>query len=678
MTDQKNEPSKPPLKAAPPPPPAPPGAAREWLLLVIAILLFGAALFSTSRGCSTAPKTRVDTKTVVQTSTGTSVSTSCGGLEIGDTGRVACPIGGGFRSYVCTERGLILTEDGCGLSATDTETATETETATRTATSTSTDTGGTRRPCSEVVTFDELAPVIAQNCVSCHAGRDGYEQARAKYSQMLDRIGRDQDEPGHMPPGRPKLGQTEQKLFADWGAGGFLKAGECVADNGGAKHISLAELELAAFRDVSEIPAAEQKDYAYLSYADRIDAGASTAELATLKQAAAKAVASVSLARELILPRSVAPGLLAINVRDLELDGAKWAAIEAGSTLNFESRTSIGIALKELTGKRLPILPISEFIDIALRNAGIYYALTEAPQTFGELTKKLGVDYSGDLAALRAVLVGFNGSPLSPAANRLMSRHVSDDGFLHCTYDTGAIVSDAQNVLKNPLLFEAGGRANLRFAAGECLYSLPNGMLGGFLALAKDVFRGPIFDHSELNQRLDFADPAIVHDYTSNPLSPFIRNEISCNRCHAGGILRHVDEVREKVLGPASGLDATDARKVDALFKKQPEVDRIIAQDNARFGAALRSLGIDQASPDPITAVSDRFLGDLSLNDVAGLFYVTPDEFRQCLSISAQGQEQAGQLLRGGTLSHDQLLQVKDALIADCGLLEDPISGGAP
>lgn len=615
------------------------------------------------RACSTAPKTRIDTQTVISTSTDTSTGVNCGGLDLGDTGRIACPVGSGFKTYQCTERGLILIEDGCNLGSTDS------------GTSTATDTGG-QKPCSAVITFDELQPVIAQHCVACHAGRDGFDQARSVYTAMIDRINRSVDAPGHMPPSRPKLADRELALFEGWGRDGFLKANDCVADgNGGGevRHVSLADIELAAFRDISSIPSVDQKDYAYLSYVDRIDAGASDEELSVWRQAASKAVASVSIARDLIKPREVIPGLLAINVRDLDINGAKWAAIEQGSTLNFESKTSIGLALQQLAGKRLPILHVAEFIDVALRSATVYDTLIEAPATFGELARNLGVDYAGDLAALRAVLIGFNGSPLSPAANRLMSRHESRDGFFWVTYDTGPIVSDKQNVLKNPLLFETGGNANLKFAAGEVLYSLPNGMIGAYLAAA-----GQGVTASQLDRKIDFADPAVVHDYTSNPLSPFIRKQISCNRCHNGGILRHGDEVRDKVLGPTSGLTAADARKVEALYRPQAEVDSILVRDNARFAAALRALGLDPAAPDPISRVSDHFLGDLKLADVAGLFYVTQDDFKKCLAISPGGQEQAGQLLHGGTLSHDQLIQVKDALIADCGLLEDPLTGGRP
>lgn len=641
-------------------------------LAILVLLLFAAALMSTSRGCSTAPKDKTVTVTTTSTSTATDAGgdpcqvSRCGPLCFQDVRRDACETGSGFKEWTCGRDGqLSVTRDDC-----------------RQSSSTGTGTGTGRASCDDVVTFDELQPVLAQNCVSCHAGRDSYDNIKGVYVVASAYIASAKSAPNHMPPAKD-LPDAQKALFNAWGEDGFLRAGECETgadgddDGDPLPQVTRAQEEAAAFQDASRTPAVDQKDIVYLSLADRIDAGASEGELAVWKQAAAKALAMVSVDRALQKPREISPGLLKVNVDDLKINGAKWQKIEDAALRGLErqSKTSTGLALQALTGKRLPIIHVSEFIDAALHDANVYAVLLEQPDTFPALTAKLGCDYLGDLAAFRAKAVGFNGSLLSPAANRLMTRHECDDGPLYTTYDTGPIVSDQQNLLKNPCLDGTGCKAQLKFAAGEALYVLPNGMLGGYLALAKQVERGGVFDHSELDRRLEFADPAVVSDYTTNPLRPFIRL-ISCARCHAGGMIRpqHGDEVGPKVRGGGT-LDAGDARIVNALFPLDADMERFYQRDNAAFTEALRKLGVDPEAPDPISRVSDHSLGDLQLRDVAGYLLVTEAELRECLAISREGSDQCGQLATGGTCSHDQLRQVVDVLNADCGLLEDPLTG---
>ncbi len=516
-----------------------------------------------------------------------------------------------------------------------------------------------RKACSSVVTFDELQPVIATNCTSCHQGFDTLETAGSKIDAYVKRIVIPARDPGHMPAGRGDLARADIDLFKGWKADGKLAASDCEGDTAGGggggqrKFYDFAWLEDQMTAETNRVPASERDNIRFLVAIDALNLGR-TEDLAVAKAAAVKSTNSISTERELYPVIEVAPGLWRIDIEELGLEAADWTAIEDASQLQFESFTGAGTALKAATQSRLPWMFIQDFNDVALRNGPIYYQLTKAPATLQELKAKLEVDFADDLADFSAALVGFNGSPLSPAANRLMSRHDSEEGFFWATYDTGPIISAEQDLSRNPLLPEAGGQANLQFAAGEQLYSLPNGLMASYLSDAQGV-------------RLNFADPNVVHDFTANPNSPIIRNAISCFRCHSGGLLVAKDQVRASL---ASGqVAAADAQRALALYKPQREIDALFAKDNKRFKSAMDDLGLDVAAPDPISRVSDRFLGDLQFEDVAALAILPEAEFKECLGLSQAGT----QLLNNGNISHDQLMLIIGQIKTDCRLFQEPL-----
>jgi hypothetical protein len=519
--------------------------------------------------------------------------------------------------------------------------------------------GPDKKPCDQVVTFDELAPIIALNCASCHVGRDTYAQAKAESAAMNERIALPITDPKHMPAVRPSLSVDNQALFTGWSRDGFLAAGDCIGSAPPAPTFrDLAWAEAIMDADVHRQPINDQPNTRYLLAVNEVNLGR-TAKVALAKAAGSKATNSVSTERGLFPLVDVAPGIWRINIDALGIQQPEWEAIENASQLNLESFTGVGLALKLAMRTRMGYMNVDDFNDSVLRNAAVYYRVTEAAATLPLELQKLGVDFAGDLATFRAALIGFNGSTLAPAANRLISRHDSTDGAFYATYDTGPIVSNAQNVYANPLLKEAGGQAYLKFAAGEQIFALPNGLHGYFLADAA-------------GKRLDFADPNIVHDFTSNPVAPIIRNAISCFQCHAGGFIPATDQVRAS-LG-ISGLAAADAQIAGALFRPQAKNVQVFDSDNARYHAALVQIGVDPTQPDPISQVSDGLLGDQHLDEIGYRLWLRPNEMAACINQSPGGKLGAGQLLAGGTLSHDQLIQVIADLKRDCRLMQDPLN----
>ena len=534
----------------------------------------------------------------------------------------------------------------------------------------------TKPKCDTVTTFGKVQPVLATDCAGCHAGIDQYATAKAWGPKIPTHVDvTDVSNPLHMPQGG-SLTDKEIANFDSWAKDGFLADTDCdgsTTTNGGTTpptptppFQSWSQVEGQMFQDLQKVAVSDQPNTRYLIYTDRIDAGVAADELAHNKAAIAKATASVSPVAGIFPPTQVAPGIFRINIDDLGISATQWNDIENASLLNLESFTAVGQQMKQQTGTRLPWMLASEFNDTVLRNATVYYNLVRAPKTLAQLEQNIGVDFAGDLQAFKVIQVGFNGSQLSPAANRLMARwdaKVAANGNFWITEDTGAIKSDQQNIFKNPLIAAAGGKANLKFAAGEMIYTLPNGMQGYFLADAA-------------GNRLDQANEEVVHDFTTNPISPTIKNSISCMRCHYGGIIHAFDHVRDSLSTPGSQLGAADAQIALALYQPQSVIDAKMKFDNETFATAEKRLGVDPTQPDPISQVSDKFLGDLTIKDVASIFHWTPEQFTtNCLNVSSNVRAQAAQLLApNGTLSHDQLVQVAKFIQVDCRPFFDPLT----
>lgn len=522
--------------------------------------------------------------------------------------------------------------------------------------------------CSDVVTFGQLQPIVALNCAGCHQGFDTYEKAssgktaagKPLIDEMIRRVQLDPSSPDHMPAQRPSLSDRDVKVFTDWAKDGFLKAGDCVGEQTPTEDFhDLAWTESQMLNDLLSRPTSLQRNTRWLIAVDQVNLGHPEAVQDALK-AANKGANMVSVEKPDVFPLAkVAPGIWRINdITDLGIRDTEWKVIENASQLQFESFTQRGVALKNGTNSRLPWMYVQDFNDTVLRNAAVYYRLTQVPNTLQQLQKQLGVNFAGDLQNFKALLIGFNGSTLAPAANRLISRHDATNGSFWATYDTGPIVSEQQNIFRNPLLADAGGRANLKFAAGEQLYTLPNGLLGSFLA--------------QINgNRLNNADPEVVHDFTSNPVAPIIRNAISCGRCHNGGLIGATDQVRIAIA--QAQLGPQDTQLALGLFRPQAQVNDAMAKDNARFAQALGKLGLSPQEPDPVSKISDRFLGDQKAQDLAALLFLRADEFARCVNLSQVAQQQIGQVLAGGTASHDQFVQISKQIQKDCRIFEDPI-----
>lgn len=419
-------------------------------------------------------------------------------------------------------------------------------------------------------------------------------------------------------------------------------------------HKTLEYLETEIARDLNGIDPSTREETRYLVTVDQWNISASDEQLASYLKAGSKAANMIAVDASDVHPlEKVADGIYRLNLDEFDLAAADWEVVVAADQLKLESFTATGVVLKQLTRTRQPWLHVSNFNDTVLRNAAVYYRLTGVSANFGQFVRDIGVDFVGDLADLDTVFAGFAGSLLNQTSHRLAIRLDSRDGYFWQTFDPGIQDKDTKNLFKNPGLAQIGTRANFEFLASEVFYTLRNGLMGSALFNAQ-------------GQRQDFAPENIVHDFTTNPLSPTIRNAVSCSRCHSGGLIGLTDQIRKSVQGDDTAI-------LLKVYVPQAELNAVVAKDNLRFQKALEELEISASDPDPIALVTDNWLRDQTLEDVAALLFLRPDELKEGINQSVDGRAEAGALLVGGRITHDQLVNVLPKLKRDLRLFQDPL-----
>lgn len=615
---------------------------RAWLATGLLLVTIVVLIISYANGCMGGPR-----KNVTETPPAPpppvvgppALPPPCGEMALGDTKSEACE--GGQKIFVCTSRGLIEAAQSCKAlpqPGDDCEVG--------------------------VATFKAVQPTLTRSCTGCHPGYDRIETARVKIDEILRRITLPIGDPQHMPKGGDLTGQ-EKSLLNGWKADGLCGDPDVPPiPPTPPTRLTLEILEQKLTDDLlTNVAVNRRKTTRYLTGVGK--------ELAAFRAVGEKALNSVSLDRFIRRTQVVSPGVWRFDLEDVRFDARSWALVENADLVDLESFTSRGIVLKALTGTRKPWLASDSFADAALRNSTVYYTLLRVPQTFAELTARLGVQYAGDLQNFEALTGAFVGSPLSPH-NRLVSRHRSSDGVLLVTYDTGALDAAEKNFFEFPCLGDVGCQRNAKFVAGETIFTLPNQLHGYGLFSAKQTFLRGRFSRSDLDRRLDVADVGVVRDVES-PISSEIRAGNSCLRCHHAGVLAFRDQLRDHVTTNGSEF-GNDKDLILAVFRGNSEWSESFGTDSAGYATALSALGIDPRAADPISVATDRYLGPWTFDMLAERLLLAPEDFRVLVNQSATARRQVGQLVSGGTITFDQVVQSLPVLKRELRLLQDPLS----
>lgn len=507
-------------------------------------------------------------------------------------------------------------------------------------------------------TFDkDVAPFIVAHCVSCHAAFTTESVAVSQIDEMIRRTGLSPDDPGRMPkaPNQP-LSDADKAIFTKWKSDGLLATCANSSPTPNA-HLTLDDVELAIESDLNTLNSGAQVNTRYLVTTHKSDEGASADVLSGFAKGVQKGINQMSLKRGIVLAQPVdsAKTVWRFNLLDLGLTAKDWNLIEGTDPVNLESFTNRGLTLKNITRTKKPWLHVDSFTFSSLQ-AKVYYNIKKISADANTFLSGIGVNINNQLDDFEALQAGFSNSPISLKKNRLITRFDSNDGYAWITFDIDNVAAANKNLFQAPLLKSASGKTTFISDASEVIASQANGLQQYALFNNKGV-------------RLDAAALNVVADNIS-PFTPEIQNALSCSRCHNAGLILAKDEVKAHVDQNAAQFDLRDVDLVDQLYR---DVAPVLKADIDSHSAALAKMGILASEADPTSLVADNLRRNQTADSVAALLFLKKDEFLNCLSQSAEGRSQVGQLLTGGEVTFEQLIASLPVILRDCKVGQNPI-----
>jgi hypothetical protein len=506
--------------------------------------------------------------------------------------------------------------------------------------------------------------VLARHCSRCHHGPG---KAKGGMGYVLDRNrlvsagqvvpGKSASSPlyqrvhaGEMPPAwnRP-VGPADRALLARWidrGAPNWTLTPP-------ARLLGLVEVLRLVRQDLETLPVRQRRFVRYLSLAHL--AGQPPAVQDTQRQAVAKLVNSLSWHPRLTVPVAVDTHqvILRLDLRDYRWSARQWDRLAAGYPYRPVEPGPVEQALTRLTGSDQPVLRADWFVATASRPP-FYHDLLALPGTDRALQRQLGVDPTDSRDSDTAVRAGFNGSGVA-RANRVLERHDALHGAYWQSFDFSDNKS-RQNVFEFPLGPEPGP-AGFRPAGGEIIFHLPNG-LQGYLVV------------DSAGRRIDRAPGDIVSD--PNRPDRIVETGLSCIGCHARGILPKDDQVRAHVQKNGRAFPAAVRDAVLALYVPAARMQRLVREDNERFTAALRRLGIRPDAPEPVQAVVLRYEEVVDQQRAAEELGVTVPRLAVLLRGSAERARTLGPLLAArGTVQRAVFEEAFPALLKEALATEE-------
>ncbi len=491
--------------------------------------------------------------------------------------------------------------------------------------------------------------VFQKNCAGCH-GDTGF----AKGYLLLDRsamVKAGKVTPGNaaesilykringavepiMPDGGPKLPESDIAVIRRW-------------IDEGAPDWKLSPSEPRRFISNEDVISAIEKDltsagtdtsrrfYRYFTLTNLYNAG--DAKLATYRSALSKLINSLSWDRDIHVPAIIdkEQTILRIDIREYDWTDpvGTWETILAGYPYGVEFSGSAYARIQALTSSQIPFIRADWFLAAASMPP-LYHDILELPTNEADLElcgrnvrRCLNIDTQRNLqdsAGLRVVRAGFTESGVSNS-NRVVERHRSPYGAYWKSHDFPDNVGE-HNIFQHPLDF--------RRAGGEIIFNLPNGMQGYLLV-------------NDRGERINQAPTNIVFNKGGSRAE--IRNGLSCMSCHANGMRTLTDDVRTSL----SGLPEYQRVDAAALYPENFVLQKLLAEDQARFEAALRKTGV-QPGAEPITELSERYATSLDASAAAHELGLNRDEFLRRLKQS-ESLRQLGlaTLLAGGTVKRD-------------------------
>ncbi len=635
---------------------------------VVIVLMVLVATIAIQKGCSTD-----EPEVVVQKTPPPDAILCDGGATPGSSRFLDCPVGQSGRILeTCTDGGWQEADRSCSSVPNDCQ-----------------------NQAADKVTFQkDIKPIVEQNCGggSCHPAYSEYAVITSVMQppnyEILNRINRDDQRRMPKPPASA-LGVQDKNLFQQWLSDGLLEDEEC-SDNdpGGSSFIYIDDdyIETKVEADLTRLDSRTREDVAYLTLAHKYNERISEAQYQLHVDGMVKSLNSLSRNENLAKPTpiDVRGTLWRINLEDYDLDASTrfgrkrlsngqvvnrdfWDIVLDFEPFKIESFTTRGLNIKALSGRDTTWLHADNFTFTSHENASLYYAALGVALDIDTFFQQIGVDLDESFQDFEVIMAGGFGSPISLNKNRMLIRTrtersilARENGYMWYTQDPIDVDGvKERNLFEFPFPKEANSALVFDFAAGEIIWSLPNGMQGYVLFNSAGV-------------RQDEAPVNVVTD-TDSPFSPIIENAISCHRCHAKGILPMGDNVRQSVLANATEFARDDVDKVKVYYPVAAVLADTFTQDRNSFADTMARAGLDIAGTDPLNFTTDNHRKDWTLEEFCSFIHIDFTECRQLLSESAAVKAQIGQLLTGSTVSRNQVIQTFPQVIIDFRIGQDDI-----
>jgi len=427
--------------------------------------------------------------------------------------------------------------------------------------------------------------------------------------------------------------------------------------------VSFARFESDKLDFLGQVNANDRLNTRFLSVCEQFNEGN---KVEPFINAVNKTLNSISIERDIALSRStgLTGCVCAIDLRDYGITISEWNLIvqENPFKRTFESFTSRGILIKQLTQTRQDWLPAHVFSFTAF-DANVYPWLLDLPTTLSDLQIFLGIDTlqdNFDQEDRETYLFGMTRSPIAIGKPRMALRTTSRDGFYYQTYDvvTGNVGLRDKNIFQSPFPVEARSQNTINPDGVEVIFSLPNRMLGFFLADAA-------------GNRQNFAPLDLVVDTEASALAldPTIRY-LSCNRCHSQGIIERSDEIFAKVRNDNS-FNNFDVQKSAFWHGRPAGLSAAVRQDNQIFYNSLQGINIGSNEPDFVNLYTDRLRQESDINQLAALMFINPQEFDSKLRGTVASINEIGAVLNGDKVSFDQIQRTLQLFVFEANIFRD-------
>ena len=350
----------------------------------------------------------------------------------------------------------------------------------------------------------------------------------------------------------------------------------------------------ALLADVLGRPAEERRHLRYVSLTDASNARLCGPALDQQRQALSKLLNSISLQDQIRIPIAIDPAALLYRIdlrdygwdREIDLHGdgtvdfrdgweAALSVVPHGVTFaGFEAST-----LSAETGASAPLSSLSALIRAA-GDADVYRALLGVAANLYDMEVALGLDSIAELDDANVERAGFVRFP--PSSEVMVTRFplgtLDDRAYWVFAIDDSGYTGGS-SIFDEALYFFVGQWT-------KALWELPNGLWAYFL---NDPAGTPL-----ANIPRGCAGACVRREWPA---------PVACMACHADGLRPLRDVIRSYTEENEWLFDRQTFAATLAVYPPAAELDRIIGNDNARYGAALARLGIQPGTPDPISRV---------------------------------------------------------------------------